>query len=386
MKVEQVYQLTNTAVKEILGESTVVQEDLSNVVDIGIAISDANAYDNYVRTIHDKIGKMVFVDRIYGGRAPSVLMDGWEYGSILEKIAAELPEAEENEDWELQDRASYDPNIFRKPTVSVKLFNNRVTFEIPISTTEDQVKSAFTSATQLNAFYSMIQTAIQNSMTIKMDALVMRTINNMIGEAFYADFPSGTYTGASGTKAVNLLYLYNQQFGLSLTAAEALTTPAFVRYAAMMMANYMDRLKVMSTLFNVGGMERFTPEDRLHVVMLSEFKNAANIYLQSDTFHNEYTALPNSESVTYWQGSGTGYAFADTSEVNVVTSGNHTVNATGILAVMFDRDALGVCNMDRKVNTYYNPKASFWNEWHKFTAGYFNDLNENFVVFYVANA
>lgn len=386
MKVEQVYALTNTAMKEVLGESAVVAEDLSNVVDLGKQLLSAGqeSVDNYVRKLHDQIGRMVFVNRIYGGRAPSVLMDGWEYGSILEKVSAELPDAVENEDWKLQDGTSYDPNIFTQPKVITKLFNSRVTFEIPVSTTEDQVKSAFQSATQLNAFYSMIQTSIQNSMTIKMDALVMRTINNMIAESFYADMPSGNYTGAGGTHAVNLLYLYNQKFGTSLTVADALVTPAFIRYAAMTMANYIDRLRVMSTLFNIGGAERFTPDDRLHVVMLSEFKNAAGSYLQSDTFHNEYTALPQAESVVYWQGSGTGYTFSDTSRINVATSGGHAVEASGIIGIMFDRDALGVTNLDRKVNTYYNPKASFWNEWHKFFAGYFNDLNENMVVFYVA--
>lgn len=386
MRVEQVYELTNTAMQETLGESAVVAEDLSNVVDLGKTLLSAGqeAVDNYVRKLHDQIGRMVFVDRVYGGRAPSVLMDGWEYGSILEKVSAELPDAQENEDWMLQDGASYDPNIFTQPKVITKLFNGRVTFEIPVSTTEDQVKSAFQSASQLNAFYSMIQTSIQNSMTIKMDNLVMRTINNMIAESFYADMPSGTYTGAGGTHAVNLLYAYNQKFSTSLTAADALVTPEFIRFASMTMANYIDRLRVMSTLFNIGGAERFTPDDRLHVVMLSEFKNAAGSYLQSDTFHNEYTALPNAESVVYWQGSGTDYAFSNTSAINVTTSGGHAVDAAGIIGVMFDRDALGVTNLDRKVNTYYNPKASFWNEWHKFIAGYFNDLNENMVVFYVA--
>lgn len=386
MKVEQVKTLTNTAMSEALGESVVVAEDLSNVVDLGKQLLSAGqeSVDNYVRKLHDQIGRMVFVDRVYGGRAPSVLMDGWEYGSILEKVAAELPEAEENEDWTLQNGTSYDPNIFTEPKIITKLFNGRVTFEIPVSTTEKQVKSAFQSAAQLNAFYSMIQTSIQNSMTIRMDALVMRTINNMIGECFYADMSGGTYTGAGGTHAINLLYAYNQKFGTSLTVADALVTPAFIRFASMTMANYIDRLKVMSTLFNIGGAERFTPADRLHVVMLSEFKNAAMSYLQSDTFHDEYTALPEAESVVYWQGSGTDYGFSSTSKIYVTTSGGHSVEAGGILGIMFDRDALGVSNLDRKVNTYYNPKASFWNEWHKFDAGYFNDLNENMVVFYIA--
>ena len=152
----------------------------------------------------------------------------------------------------------------------------------------------------------------------------------------------------------------------------------------MQIAMYSDRLEVISTLFNVGGTEKFTPKDRQRIVMLSEFKRSADVYLQSDTFHDEFTRLPSSDSVTYWQGSGTDYSFASTSAIDVKTPSGDTVSATGILGVIFDRDALGVTNMDRRVTTNYNPKAEFWNEWHKMDAGYFLDLDENFVVFYVA--
>ena len=388
MEMTQVYNILNTVTTEILGESAVVQEDLSNVVDIGVAFANiTNGLDNYVRSLQDHIGRMVFVNREYRGRAPRVLMDGWEYGSILEKVRAALPEATENESWELQNGASYDPNVFTAPTISAKFFNKRVTFEIPISITEKQVKSSFSNATQLNAFYSMIYTAIANSMTIKTDALIMRNINTLIAETLYNEFPSAQYSSGSGVKAVNLLYLYNQsvpQAAQIATAAAAVQDPEFIRYAAYIMGLYSDRLEVMSTLFNVGGTEKFTPRDRQHIVLLSEFKRAADVFLQSDTFHDEFTRLPEAESVTYWQGSGTGYGFSATSKINVVTSGGHTVEASGILGVIFDRDTLGVANVDRHVTTNYNPKAEFWNEWHKFDAGYFLDLDENGIVFFAA--
>ena len=389
MTVNQVYNILNTITWELLGESAVVQEDLSNVVELGNSFASVAGLDNYVRSLNDVIGKMVFVDRVYRGRAPSVLMDGWEYGSIVEKIAAELPDAQENESWELQDGTSYDPNIFYKPSVTVKCWNQRVTFEIPISITERQVKSSFQSAAQLNAFYSMIQTAIENSMTVKLDALIMRTINNFIGETFYDMNSGGTYTGAGNTRAVNLLYKYNEEVnsGTDLTAAEAVVDPDFIRFASKVMMDYADRLRVISTLFNIGGKERFTPDDRLHIVMLSEFLNSAKVYLYGgkDEFKaSEYARLPDAEPVTYWQGSGTDYAFSSTGKVYVTTSGSHSVTATGVLAVMFDRDALGVTNVNPRVTTQYNAKADFWNEWHKYDAGYFNDQNENFVVFYVA--
>lgn len=389
MTVNQVYTILNTISGELLGESAVVQEDLSNVVELGNSFASVAGLDNYVRALNDVIGKMVFVDRVYRGRAPSVLMDGWEYGSIVEKITAELPEAQENESWTLQDGTSYDPNIFYKASVTVKCWNQRTTWEIPISITERQVKSSFQSAAQLNAFYSMIQTAIENSMTVKRDALIMRTINNFIGETFYNMNSGGTYTGAGNTRAVNLLYKYNNEVnsGTDLTAAEAVVNPDFIRFASKVMMDYADRLRVISTLFNIGGKERFTPDDRLHIVMLSEFLNSAKVYLYGgkDEFRAaEYARLPEAESVPYWQGSGTDYAFSNTSKVYVTTSGNHSVTATGVLAVMFDRDALGVTNMDPRVTTQYNAKAEFWNEWHKVDAGYFNDQNENFITFYVA--
>lgn len=386
MEVVQVYNLANTATNEALGTEKVLLENLSNLVDVGTQIFNAEAVDRYVRSLVNQIGKIIFVSRPYRGSIPSVLMDAWEFGSVLEKITVELPEATENESWELVDRASYDPNIFYKPQVSAKFFNKKVTFEVDMSFTEMQVKQSFQNATQLNSFLSMLYTAVEKSMTIKTDALVMRTINNFIGETVYADYAGGDLTASSGTRAINLLKLYKDRYAdaANLTPAQAITTPEFIRFAAYTMGNYIDRLTRISTLFNIGGKDRFTPKDMLHVVMLSDFRNAADIYLQSDTFHDAYTALPNAETVPYWQGSGTDFQFSNVSKINVTTTGKHNVEVGGVLAIMFDRDALGVSNLSRRVTTNYNAKAEFWNNFYKFDAGYFNDQNENFLVFFVA--
>lgn len=384
MQVKQIYTLVNDVTKEVLGKEALMLEDLSNVVDVGTEIINANAVDNYVRTLVDRIGRVVFVNRPYSGGAPSVLMDGWEYGSVLEKIAADIPEATENESWELEDGVSYDPNIFYKPKVYAKFFNSKVTFEVPVSITERQVKESFTSPTQLNAFLSMIYNAVDKSMTIKLDGLIERTINSMIGETFHAEFADGTYTGKTSVKAVNLLYEYNTAFSKTLTVTQAMKDPEFIRYASYAMGLYIDRMKKISTLFNIGGRDRFTPRDMLHLVALNDFDKAASTYLYGDTYHNQFVSLPKYETVPYWQGSGVDYSFDSISQINIKTGSGDTINAKGILAVMFDRDALGVTNLNRRVTTNYNPKAEFFSNWYKFDAGYFNDLNENFVVFYVA--
>lgn len=384
MEVKQIYSIVNGVSQEVLGRSDIVQEDLTGLVDLGNEVFNANAVDNYVKSLVNHIGKVIFVNRPYSGNIPSVLMDSWEFGSILEKITADLPEATENETWELTNGASYDPNVFYKPSVSAKFFNSRVTFEVPMSFTERQVKDSFSSAAQLNGFMSMLYNAVDKSMTVKIDALVMRTINNMIAETLIADYNGAAYNSKSGIKAVNLLYLYNQKFSKSLTADDAVTDPDFIRFASMQMSLYIDRLSKISTLFNVGGKDRFTSGDMLHVVMLSDFKSAAGAYLQSDTFHDNYVSLPQAETIPYWQGSGQDYSFTSVSKINIKTSEGTAVECGGILAVMFDRDALGVSNLDRRVTTQYNAKAEFFNNFYKFDAGYFNDLNENFVVFFVA--
>lgn len=390
MEMNQVATFTNTVVQEVLGDTAVVQEDLTNVVDIGNEIFNADAFDAYVKTLINHIGKVVFVNRPYSGSAPSVLMDGWEYGSILEKISSEMPVATENPSWELTDGKSYDPNIFKQPKASAKFFNKRTTFEIDRSITERQVKQSFSSGQQLNAFISMLQNETEKSLTVRMDSLIMRTINNMIVETVKADYTdTSTLTGSSGVKAVNLLYLYNQRFNKTLTADQAITDPEFIRYAAFQIGLYSDRMTRMSTLFNIGKKQRFTPYDLQHTIYLSEFIRAADVYLQSDTFHDIYTKMKAGETVPYWQGSGTDYNFTSTSKINAIPSSNEDtgkapITVSGVLAVIFDRDALGVSNLDRRVTTQYNAKAEFTNYFYKHDAGYFNDLNENFVVFFVA--
>lgn len=386
MEVKQIYSILNTVNTEVLGESSLLQEDLSNIVDNGSAVFNNNSFDRYSHGLVDKVGKMVFVSRPYRGIAPSVLMDGTTWGSVFQKVASELPEYSENEDFALVNGTSYDPNIFNAPSVTEKFFAKYTTFEVDRSITRKQLESAFNSAGEMDAFLSMIFNEIEKVLTLALNNLVMRTITNFIGDTLYAEYSSGTIFGsASHVKAVNLLYLYNTAFSETLAAADCLTDPDFLRYASYIIGDYKANLRGMSTLFNIGGKERFTPEEEQHLILWSPFASACDVYLQSGTFHNELTALPNYEKVPYWQGTGTDNSFANRGKINVTTSNNHTVTCDYILGVLFDRYALGVHNLDRYVDTQYNGKASFQNYFYKVKAGYFNDTNENFVVFFASD-
>lgn len=392
MDIRQVATLMNGVTTEILGEGSVVNEDLSNVVDIGKAIFDNTSYDHFVKTLVDHIGRVMFVDRKYNGNTLSLYRDAWEYGAVMEKVyGLKLPDATENETYELEDGASYDPNIFTKPEVAAKFYNKRVTFEIPLSIADKQVKSAFSSANQLNAFVSMLWNDVDKSMEVKQESLASRTVNSFIASTIANEFPSvnnNNYSSSTGVKAINLLLEYNTLFSGATTTKDAcLYNPEFIRYATLRISQTLDRMTKISTLFNIGGIPRFTPKDKQHVILLSDFKAASDVYLQSDTFHNNLVDLPLSTAVPYWQGSGTAYALGSVGNVHAqveYSASTKEINISHVLGVAFDHDACGITNLDRRVTSNYNAKAEFTNYWTKLEAGSFRDENENFIVFFVA--
>lgn len=382
MKIEQLNSIVIDIHKQITGNEAITEINSGNIVDIGKSIFDNTDIDNYVKALTDRIGKTIFVNRKYQGSGLKVLMDKWEFGSVLQKIDCTIPDSHitENKSWKLENGTSYGQDTFYKPTVSAKLFNKKTTFEIDVSFTETQVKSSFNSMEELNSFVSMIYNAVEQSFTVKLDGLIMATINAMSARTLKTLAENKT-----NNKAVNLLYLYKQRFptDTEITKANALTNTNFLKFASMMINTYIDRMSKISTLFNIGGKERFTPKDDLNLIMLSDFKSVCNSYLQADTFHKELVELPNADTVPYWQGSGIDYSFDSVSKIHTTIGQNETVEKSGILAVMFDKNAVAVCNEDRRVTTSYNAKAEFFTNYYKFDCSYINDTNENYVVFFI---
>ena len=381
MKVTQLKDIVNTVTSEVLGKEDVVSEDLSNLVDVGNEIINTDNVDNYVKKLIDRIGKVIFVNRLYAGGVPSVLMDSWEFGSIVEKISADLPDADENDSWKLEDKHEYSQDTFYQPKVSAKFFNSKVTFDVKLSFTTQQVKESFSSVNELNAFLSMLETGVKNSMTVKLDSLIMRTINNMTAQTLFK---------GQAMQKVNLLTAYNTATEQKLKADKALLDKDFLKFASLIIKKYQARITKMSKLFNQGEKARFTNINDLHTVLLSDFADSAEVYLMSDTYHNDTVSLPQHETVPYWQGSGKTYSFSDVSSIKVKINDGTTktakdVSQTGIVGVMFDTNALGVSNLNQRTTTAYNARAEFYTNFYKMDAGYFNDLNENFVVFYIAD-
>lgn len=379
MKVGQLNTIVLDVYKQIVGNAEITEINTSNIVDVGKQILTETDVDNFVKALTDRIGRVIFVNRRYQGNGLNVLMDNWEFGSVLQKIDCTLPDdlITTNDSWQLQHKTVYSQDTFFKPEVTFKLYNKKVTFEIDVSFTEMQVKSCFNSMEELNAFVSMIYNAVENSFTVKLDGLIMSTINHMTATVL---------KNADTNQAVNLLALYKAKFAnTTLTADTALTDTDFLKYASMMINTYIDRMSKISTLFNIGKRERFTPKDDLNLIMLSDFRTACNSYLKADTIHKELVDLPNAETVPYWQGSGNDYAFDNISQINVKINDTDNITQGGIIAVMFDKNAVAVCNQDKRVTTHYNAKGEFFTNFYKFDCSYLNDTNENYVVFYIGD-
>ena len=382
--------LNSTGILEqVTGEKAVAAEDLSNIVDLGKTVLDYTGqsntnYDSFMRNLIDQVGKVMFVDRKYTSQAPNILKDGWEYGSILQKVRCEVPDARDNATWDLfnypvNGGAAYpDPFELSKPTAQAKFFNSKATYEVPITLTDVQLREAFRSAAEFGRFIAMIENRIAMKITLCNDGLIMATIANLMAQKI------------NGGKAVNLLALYNGDSATPLLAADALRDKEFLRFASKTIAQYKKYLAAASTLYNDGGYLTFTPADRLKFIANVEFSKSLDAYLYSDTYHNEFVNLPGYEEVAFWQGTGT--SDGDRLKIDVTIEDEDAVGGTtevvqdGILAVMFDEEAAAVCNQNYRVTSQYNGRGEYTNYFYKWDAMYMNDVLENCVVFIIADA
>ena len=375
MEIKQAWQFVNTATQEVLGETALVAEDLSNIVDVGDSIQNALGTEKFYKSVVNQIGRMLFVTRPYRGKYASMFKDSWEFGSIVGKLQAELVDASENDAYQIVNGASYDPYVVNLPVVSSKFYNKAVTFELDITNPEDQIKQSFKSADEMMRFLSMIEVMVNNSMELKLEALAQRTINNF----------AGAIIDNNGANVIHLVTEYNGIAGTSLTAGTAVINADFLRYAVARMGDVKSYLREYSTIFNLGGKARHTPTDLLHVVVNSAFASRVKTHLQSVTYNEEFVKLPKYEEVGKWQGLGTAGSLTDrtTIKADVVLDDGTTkaVDKANIVCIMFDHDALGVLQPQKKVTSIYNPKGEYYNQFWKWVSRYFCDFNEQGAVF-----
>jgi len=382
MNIKQVAGMLNDINQEMTGEKaiTAVNEDLSNIVDVGKELTEGEVditgfFENYGKKIIDKVGRTIVVDREYRSTAPDIQRDSWEYGSVLEKVRVSVNELSDDTTWTLNRGDTPEQYEYQPATMSAKYFDDYDTFMTQISLPEKTLQSAFKSPADMGRVISAIENKVQMKLAMSRDNLIRRTINNLIAEKI------------ARNKDINLLALYNTSAGTSLTPTAAMFNASFLKFAVFTIMKYKKMMTTPSVLFGEEGFLNFTPENKMKMILLDHFSESAKVFMESDTYHNDIVSLgKNFQTVPYWQGSGTDttFSFNTISGINVKTASNGTTVATsGVVGVIFDVDACMVCMEDIQTTSSYASNGRFYNYFHYVDARYMNDLSENCIVFTV---
>lgn len=389
MKVNQIATMLNGVFAEEIGTSAPINEDLSNLISVGQIITSASTFgenfENYAGKIVDKIGKTIFVDRVYRAKDLGIWKDSFEYGSVLEKIRCDVGDFSKNCEWDLtKDGTSggldYNENLsthieelfkFIPAKTQAKYFNLKTTFKTVISITKKQLKSAFNSSSEMARFIGMIENRIASKMEISKDALQRRAVVNLIAEKIH------------NSKHIDLAALYTAETGKTAPATfqAALNDPDALRFIAKTMDHDRELMSVPSTIYGGGIFYTHTPVEDSRLIVISDLDEGLKFNLYSDTYNEEFVKLNNYKTIPFWQSSGTGMSLADRTTIDVKTVEGNTVKRNDIVGILMDKDAVMICNETPEVRSQYNADGNFTNYFYTYDCSYYNDYDENAVVY-----
>ena len=375
-KVEQIYTLVNETAKESMGEKAIAVKDVSSLIALGDSVlSSASDTENFLNTLVDRIARTVFSVRRYESDTEGMVRHPFEFGCIVQKIYVDMPEAKQNNSWEIG-KEGYTP-VFApviKPTAKQKLFKGITTWEVDVTIPDYMLRTAFLNETSMATFIDAIFTAMDNMITLALENNANLTRASFIARKLKGGKPCG---------AINLLREYNTLTSASLTVESAMMNAEFLAWASRAINLWVKRMSKMSVLFNEEGYKRHTPKDKIVVNLLQDFTSACDTFLGANTFHDELVKLPMYDSVAYWQGAGESFDFNDTSAIKVKIDESNTIEKKGIIGIVYDYEAMGVTLNERRSTSERNNHDEYTNYYNKANIGYFNDMSENGIVFYL---
>lgn len=383
MKVNQIYTLVNSIAKQMWGEDAITATDLTGLISMGKAvISSTTDRDCFLNVLVDRIGKTVIRTLDLELDFPNLLVNDFEWGSIIQKVNVQPAMSSVNKSYQITEDG-FTPNQFdvNPITATQTFFTDADTWEFDYTIPDALLKSAFRSEAEFNAFITAITGAVSDSMTMAINNMSYMAIANFAAEKLKAN-----------NGVVNLLAMYNAQFpNATLTEANCITSPEFCRYASMIMNNYIKYMAKPSKLYNAGGMVRATSRDNMHVLVSADFASSVSAYLESDTFHKELVALPNYKEYVCLQGTGnTSPNWIDNTSISIIPSsaesGDNAIEQSGIIGIFADRQAIAIGYTDMYSGTDRNNRNRYTNFTYSATKQYINDLSENGVIFLAADA
>lgn len=386
MKFNDVVELTQNAVAQTLGSAYMEKDGklapLSsfNLVDVGKDVLDSGSVDSYVKALLTQMGKMIIESKVYKAELPSLFIDSFDWGGYIERVYFSPQDLLKDDMYDLVDGKVYEDHKFYKPNVSAKIFEEGKTITCPISLTEDQIKMSFNSYEELNKFMSGIYQNVQNTITLGLEAYAHMLISAGIAVSI----------GSTGNTRHLATEFYGAEHGKKLS--EMLADSAFLKYCMEQISLTKDQMKRYTTAFNNGAIPTFSTEEDLKVALLADFANACKFNVTADTFNADEIGLGEFDKVTAWQ------AFSADSlrDFDVETNSSISISADtqnklglgtgafakkGVIGVVYDYRAMGICPYRTKVTSNYTASADFWNQYHHQLVNYILDANFNIVSF-----
>lgn len=385
MEVNQVYSLLNDINQQMWGEDALAVKDLSGIISMGNAVlSSSTNVDKFFSTLVDRIGKVIIRRLDLELDFPKLMMNEFEWGCVLQKITIDPFGAKANTDWQVSD-PGFTPSLLEiyPPSIHQMLFTDAVTFEMRKSLPNSILATAFTGAGEMANFMTAVTAAMVDSMTLSLNNLSRTCVNNFIAEKI-----------KNSNGIVNIANMYNTAYSSSpvTDCEEAMRTPEFLRYATNVIRKYFKYLSIPNVNYNVAGLVRATQRDNMHFLANTTFVAGLESYLYADTFHEEMVSLKNYTEVAYWQGNldsdNTSINLpADVTAIEVIPSSEkgqlspQSISQSGIIAVMADRQAMGIGLNKRRSAAFNNVMDDITTVKMSATQQLFNDLSENGVIF-----
>lgn len=367
MDINQIYSIVNSVTAQAMGSTAIAVIDEQSLISLGNdVLSSQTNTDNWTKTLIQRIGKTIISQRRYSPEMKRMLRDNFEWGAIVQKIKVDMPTAEKDDSFDIANGETVDPWVVSKQNVHQKLFVTETPWQTHISIQRVHLKEAFTSNSAMSSFISAYFGEVQNFLNVALEQLSMNTLNNYIAEL------------NGGTREIKLVTKYNTAMGTSLTKETALHSDDFLRFCIKEIKLASDKMVRMTKgVFNDGTTTRHTPKELQNMYVLSDFERSLETVTQFQAFHDEYVRLSGYETIPFFQD----IQSPDAIHVKRASDGTET-NMTGIIACLFDYEALGTYRTDEwSASTGLNARGGYINYYWHLKDMYFNDLSENFVVF-----
>ncbi len=385
MELTQISTLLNdTIVPNLLGESLTISADLKNIVDLGEKIADISAetVKDFAGAFVAGVARTVMDSRKYRAETYGLMNDAREYGGVIQRVKAKFFSASDSPIWSLENGENYFDGTYHAPDVDVKIYSKDTAFMIANSIPTEMFKQSFTSADGVRELIALIESSVDNTLTMKLNGLAKTTLQQMI-------------VSANTDRCINLLSIYNDSAGLTgddaLTPADCLHNPGFLRWAAEQIVRLRDMTQDYNEKYNDGTVPTFTPAEDLRVTLLSEFARAIEFNMEADTFHNDLVSVGQYNKINFWQNSSDELlpTLGVTAQVKAHFGENDgtpvdPVSIKNVVGIIYDRYTAGVTARLNKITANYIAPGDFTNYFHHVANSRFIDTRNTGIILKLA--